>query len=440
MELAAMCANNCDQIGLINSFLEIHPALANGKLCLLSYADASGFLLEENPPKSHRGLPEQNDITFRINGNALTASQAILTNSSLFRYSFRNLLSKPVNLEKEKKFNVAYLKIDLKQDRRHACALSVIANVKIEVHSCQIILSIIKNGGENYLEIKASNVFAFYDMIDIAIRIAQSICFLFTSFNFNKLMLLCSEDCFALTSGAHLNGCPQFSIFTPPSNLLPYLSMEKAEPSSEQIDAHMPNVSRDFVTNFMKQALEEDYFLYLLLFTNESTGVDVYGQTAQMMVALEIFANAEAESDAAKKKEMQELDSSLDTLISEIRNLVERSFRGDTKLKTFIDKKLSGFKSPPNADRLSELCEKLGLELDERDKKTLRLRNDILHGRLNKKTTSLVSSIENYYAAYRLVCELMVRKAGYIGYICKFDRVFPHRSKKLPIGDVFVKI
>lgn len=258
-------------------------------------------------------------------------------------------------------------------------------------------------------------------IVGIALRIAHSICFIFSSFKAAPISILTSDEGYTLTCTGNFNLKRNYTIFIPPHQF-DYFHYEK----------YNPELTKDFIHNFIKLALEKDYFFDIILSTIENSRYDSYTDAIACFVALEKFAQNNAEQS--------KIPEDWKIIIKEISDSIKSKLIQldiPDELKNFINNKLNGFFSQLNSERLKIACESIGYKLTDADNKTLGERNKFFHGSFSVNSLPIEKKLEVILRIHRLVCTLLAKKAGYRGFICQYDQFIPTQGKGKEIEDIF---
>lgn len=261
-------------------------------------------------------------------------------------------------------------------------------------------------------------------IVGIALRIAHSLCFVYGNFNAAPIAIIFSDNNYTLTCTGNFDLIRPYSIFTLPHQF-DYYNQDK----------YYPILTKEFIYNFIKMTIENDYFFDILLATMENAKFDAYTNANTCFVALEKFAQ-----NNSKKSTIPE---NWKIKINEIKEIIkdyikQNNIQGD--LNNFINRKLNGLSNPLNSDRLKMACESIGYELNEADNKTLQDRNKFFHGSLAMNALPPNDKYEIILRIHRLVCVLLAKRAGYSGYICQYDQFLPYQGKDKRVEDIFIQI
>lgn len=268
--------------------------------------------------------------------------------------------------------------------------------------------------------IKLSNEY----LLGIILRIAHSLCFLFSKFCASSIALLFSDCDYVLTSSGKFNLNRSYTIFDKPHNY-------------DYINAYeySPQLTSKFIQRFIKLALEHNYFYNIICMTLENASYNAYSDPINSFVGLEIFA----QKNSTLKKIPNEWNRIIKKFYPKFIDFIKQNI-SDEDIQNFLCKKVNTFFNPLNSDRLKEASIAVNYPLNEDDQNILKCRNKFLHGNYNYDILNPMEIFKEVLRPHRLLCSLLAKKAGYEGYIFQYDKFIPTCQTNIPITDVFRKI
>lgn len=290
-----------------------------------------------------------------------------------------------------------------------------------------------KHDGTKYLVFISSIPLKADRLIGITLRVRHGLSFMLGGICSERFVAIGNKDEEMLsTYAAKVKTKTAYSLFSKPHEW-DYTNSHSASMS--------PLISKDFMSSFFNMVVNNSCIYSAILLLTETAKYNEYANTAISFVALEMISGEFGKKYSPIitediKNEISKIKNKFEQIISE-----EKTTNGlSNEAFVHIKRKIDGFMTPTNADKLSLLFNSFNIQLNKDDKNILKLRNKYLHGSLSTKENKEMEDFHTFLSAHRLASTLIAKIIGYSGYICYYDRIMQKRSAPPPIAETYIHI